>query len=90
MAQPARKFGKPIPGSVSMIINHYKASVKRWCNNNGYPFFQWQPRFYDHIIRNEESCRDIANYIRNNSKKWDEDRFFGLGKEGAPPSSPQT
>ena len=86
MAQPDRKFGKPIPGSVSMIINHYKASLKRWCNGNGYTFFQWQPRFYDHIIRNEESCRNLANYICNNPKKWQDDKFYGSGQDAAPPS----
>lgn len=30
------QFGKPIPGSVSVIIQQYKSSVKRWCNKNKY------------------------------------------------------
>ncbi len=74
--QFANKFGKPVSGSVSMIINQYKASVKRWCNKNGHGHFQWQPRFYDHIVRNEESYQDIANYILNNPKLWEKDRFY--------------
>jgi hypothetical protein len=64
------QFGKPVSGSVSVIINQYKSSVKRWCNKNGYGFFQWQPRFYDHIIRNDESRNKIAEYIVNNAKQW--------------------
>lgn len=27
-----REFGAPQSGSLSMIINHFKGSVKRWCN----------------------------------------------------------
>ena len=37
----ATQFGKPVSGSVPVIINQYKAPVKRWCNKNGYEFFQW-------------------------------------------------
>jgi putative transposase len=29
------QFAKPIKNSVSVIINQYKSSVKRWCNKNG-------------------------------------------------------
>jgi putative transposase len=65
-----RKFGKPIPGSVSMIINQYKSSVKRWCNKNNHSEFQWQSRFYDHIIRSDRSFFFISRYIVNNPKNW--------------------
>ncbi|MCK9220741.1 MAG: hypothetical protein M0P47_11925 [Bacteroidales bacterium] len=73
--QPANQFGKPIAGSVSVIINQYKASVKRWCNKHGREFFQWQSRFYDHIIRNKESFNNIINYMTNNPKQWEKDKF---------------
>ncbi len=69
------RFGKPVAGSVSVIINHYKASVKRWCNKNDFGFFKWQPRFYDHIIRNEEYCSKIVTYMRNNPKNWKDENF---------------
>ncbi|MCX6291535.1 MAG: hypothetical protein NT126_07195 [Bacteroidetes bacterium] len=70
------QFGKPISGSVSVIINQYKSSVKRWCNKNGHQYFQWQSRFHDHIIRNELSYQAISNYIINNPAKWNDDKFF--------------
>ncbi|MDP1621890.1 MAG: hypothetical protein Q8M08_06085 [Bacteroidales bacterium] len=73
---PANQFGQPIAGSVSVIINQYKSSVKRWCNKNGHNFFQWQPRFHDHIIRNKKSYQNIVNYIRNNPKLWKEERSY--------------
>lgn len=70
------QFGKPIPGSISVIINQYKSSVQRPCNQNAFAFFKWQSRFHDHIIRNEKSYLNISRYILNNPEKWDEDKFF--------------
>jgi len=39
------QFSKPVKDSVSVIINQYKSSVKRWCNKNGFKDFEWQVRF---------------------------------------------
>ena len=64
------QFSKPIGGSVSVIINQYKASLKRWCNKNGYPLFQWQSRFYDNIITDWNSIDKIRNYIELNPRNW--------------------
>ena len=36
----------------------------------------WQERFHDHIIRNDEEYHRIKNYIINNPKKWSEDCHF--------------
>ena len=68
-------YGKPVSGSISVIINQYKGAVKKWCNENGYEYFEWQPRFHDHIIRDEESYHNISSYIANNPRNWKEDRF---------------
>ncbi|MCC6720947.1 MAG: hypothetical protein IT243_02005 [Bacteroidia bacterium] len=70
------QFGKPIAGSVSVIINQYKSSIKRWCNKNGHEYFKWQSRFHDHIIRNEQSYQIISEYIINNPAKWQDDKFY--------------
>jgi len=71
-----RSFRKPMAGSISIIINQYKSSIKRWCNKNGYDCFQWQPGFHDHIIRDQQSFQTIAEYIVNNPAKWCEDQFY--------------
>ena len=63
----------PHPGSLSSIVRSYKSAVTRWGRRNGFPKFAWQPRFYDHIIRNHESFHEIQFYIRNNPLQWDED-----------------
>ena len=76
MSQPQNQFSHPIPGSVSVIVQQYKSSVKRICNKNDFSHFRWQSRFYEHIIRNEQSYEHIADYIINNPKNWKEDNFF--------------
>ncbi len=35
----------------------------------------WQPDYYDHIIRNQKSYKNIKNYIINNPQNWTEDKF---------------
>ncbi len=35
----------------------------------------WQRDYYEHIIRDEKAYRNISNYIINNSKKWEADKF---------------
>lgn len=63
-----------IKNSLSSIINHYKGAVKNDCKRKGFEYFNWQSRFYDHIIRNEKSLANIQKYIINNPLRWDLDR----------------
>lgn len=35
----------------------------------------WQRNYYEHIIRNELAYQRISEYIINNPKKWEEDKF---------------
>lgn len=79
-APQTRKFGNPIPGSISTIINQYKSSVKRWCNQNGYENFKWQSRFHDHIIGSTEEFNRIERYIRNNPMNWHNDEMYTSGR----------
>mgnify|MGYP002777006044 CR=1 FL=1 len=60
--------------SLSLIINAYKSSVTRWCRKNNHDNFAWQPRFYDHIIRDNDSLVRIRDYIQNNPATWNEDK----------------
>ena len=62
--------------SVSSIIGSYKSAVTKHARRLGYTF-EWQRLYYDHLIQNKNSYYHISNYIRNNVKKWEEDRFFG-------------
>lgn len=65
-------------GTIGVIINQFK----RICTINARkinPDFAWQPRFYDHIIRDEESLENIQNYIHKNPQMWYRDRNNKIG-----------
>lgn len=74
----------PRRGSLSVIVRSYKSSVSRWAHRNGHPDFSWQPRFYDHIIRNEASLGRIRRYIHDNLAKWQEDEYHPINLGRAP------
>ena len=64
----------PKRGSLSTVISSYKSNCTKTINktqNNIY--FQWQLRFYDHIIRDKRFLNNIRNYIINNPLNWDKD-----------------
>lgn len=65
---------KNIKTTLGIIINQFKSSFKRWCNNNGYDYFKWQERFYDRIIRNEKELYNIRKYIDQNPLRWSLER----------------
>lgn len=68
------KFG-PQSQNVGSIIRGFKSAVKTYATTNGF-VFRWQARFYDHIIRDEDEYRRIADYINDNPAKWWSDKFF--------------
>ena len=59
----------PKSNTVSSIIRSYKSAVTLHGNrlglNNG-----WQPRFYDHIIRDDAEYQRISDYIITNPENW--------------------
>ena len=70
MMSRQNKFSKPIPGSISVIIQQYKSSVTRFVIKSNISYFKWQSRFYERIIRNERAFHNISEYIKNNPNKW--------------------
>ena len=70
------KFAPLKPGSLQAIVHAYKSSVTRWCRQNGDDIFRWQPRFYEYIIRNDKSLKNIRQYIINNPAKWTQDQNY--------------
>lgn len=59
----------------TMTTNEYIKNVKQ---NVYTPFDKklWQSSFYEHVIRNEYDYVQVAEYIRNNPLKWEEDKEF--------------
>ncbi len=73
-ASPKNKFG-PQSKNLASIVRGFKIGVTKNARKIN-PTFMWQSRFYDHIIRNEESFQEITKYIRNNPQNWKDDRFY--------------
>ncbi len=64
----------PKSGSLSTIIRSFKSAVTKNAHLINADF-EWQSRFHDHIIRNNESYQRIKNYIETNPKNWDSDKM---------------
>ena len=62
--------------TISSIVGNYKAGVTRNVRRMGLGEFGWQPNFHDRIIRNEEEYDRIVNYIGENPRRWEIDRFY--------------
>ncbi|MCF8295463.1 MAG: hypothetical protein K9I34_05290 [Bacteroidales bacterium] len=61
--------------SVSSIIGSYKSAVTKHAHGVGFDF-QWQSRFYDHIIRNDAEYQRITDYIVTNPQNWEQDKYL--------------
>ncbi|NQT24129.1 transposase [candidate division KSB1 bacterium] len=73
-----RKFGNPIPNSLSTIVGGFKSAATRRINQqrNTPNTPVWQRNFYDHIIRDEDDLSNIRDYIVYNALKWESDKYF--------------
>ena len=65
------RFG-PQTKNLASIIRGFKSSVTTYARKNNIEF-GWQPRYYEHIIRNSKSFNNITYYIINNPRKWESD-----------------
>ena len=64
---PLMKNPKQVLGK---ILRHFKARATKMIHDQGFPDFQWQGKFHDHIIRDEADLERIREYIRNNPLNW--------------------
>ena len=55
--------------NISRIIRWYKGRCAYEIRKT-HADFAWQPRFHDHIIRNENEYHRISDYIINNPSNW--------------------
>jgi len=58
------------------IVGSFKSAVTKQINDvrRQYGTRIWQIRFYDHVIRNEQSLNRIREYIRINPQQWQWDK----------------
>ena len=58
------------PDSLGSIIGQFKSKATKKIKEEGFDYFGWQSRYYDHIIRTEKSLNRIRNYIHSNIANW--------------------
>ena len=63
--------------SISSLLGAFKTTSSKHIHLAGNEDFAWHRSFHDHIVRNSVAFRNIDQYITNNPKKWDEDKFNG-------------
>jgi len=73
------RFQNQGKNSLSSIVGSYKSAVTKHIRRLGFDF-NWQPRFYDHIIRDKTSYLRISQYIDNNPANWNHDKFWPANK----------
>ena len=71
--RPHNEFG-PQSMNLASVIRGFKIGVTRFAKQSGLSF-KWQPRYYDHVIRNLVDWNRIATYIENNVGQWDIDEL---------------
>ncbi len=69
--------------SLAVVVGTFKAAVTRLMRTRCIASLQqqqiqtvWQPRYHEHIIRNQRAFEKIMNYIDTNIEKWDQDCFY--------------
>jgi REP element-mobilizing transposase RayT len=67
-ANSGRQVAAP---TISLIVGSMKRAVSVSAG-----FSPWQKSFHDHIVRNDDEYRRIAEYIATNPISWHEDCFF--------------
>ena len=67
------KFGAQSKNLAS-IIRGFKISVTTYARKHNI-YFEWQERFHDRIIRDNDGLNAIRQYIFNNPKNWNEDEL---------------
>ncbi len=68
-------LGDMVGAFQSITTVKYIAAVKTK-NRKRFDSKVWQRNYWEHIIRNEKLFIRISSYIKNNPKKWDEDKFY--------------
>jgi putative transposase len=73
--QYAAGFQSP-SGTIGSIVRGFKIGVVKWFITNQGIKDVWQRNYYDHIIRDYDSYKNIADYIIANPAQWEKDKFF--------------
>ncbi|MGZ2369415.1 transposase [Ancylomarina sp. YFZ004] len=62
---------------IPKILGKFKQQTSKQINivRNTSGIKNWQSNYHDHIIRNDDEYQRIRNYIINNPRNWNDDKF---------------
>lgn len=66
-------FKSAVNTKIDDYIDEHHLDIPKYNRNNHF----FQPNYHDHIIRNHWEYINISNYIINNPKNWNKDKFNG-------------
>ncbi len=70
------KFG-PQSKNLASIVRGFKIGVTKYAHENDI-LFQWQTRYFDRILRDEQELFAVRDYIRNNPLEWELDEYAAM------------
>jgi REP element-mobilizing transposase RayT len=73
---PAASAFRSPSNNIGALVRGYKSSVTKQINLLNYDGSAWHRNYHEHIIRTEQSYHHISDYIINNPRKWNDDKFY--------------
>jgi putative transposase len=70
--RPAPTLKRPLSEIVRLFKSYSSRGINELRHSPGTPV--WQRSYFEHVIRSEEECAQIEEYILFNAAKWDTDR----------------
>ncbi|HCT69761.1 MAG TPA: hypothetical protein DF409_00460 [Bacteroidales bacterium] len=64
-------FKSAVNSKIDDYIDQQNLNIPKYNRNNHF----FQPNYYDHIIRNDQSYQTISEYIINNPANWKNDKL---------------
>jgi len=64
--------------NLARIVRWFKGRITFECHKINCDF-KWQRNYYEHIIRDERAYKNISQYIVNNPRNWQKDKFYKQG-----------
>jgi len=67
--------------TLGKIIRYFKAKSARIIHDSGFPRFDWQRNYFEHVVRSPRELNAIREYIINNPIRWTLDRENRLSEK---------
>lgn len=64
-------YKSAVTTKIDDFIDSHNLPIEKFNRKNKF----WQSNYNDHVIRDQEEYWRIKNYIKNNPKNWNEDKF---------------